>query len=317
MLTTGNILAAGSPAFYQTLLTKSFLENYEPNTLFWRFGAGPVEQKGFDSVSWARLNVMKTTTAQALLTEGVTPAGNDNTVNVVKAIPAQYGDYSIITDLAEDETLLNIVSAQGQRLGANAARIIDNVIQTTLSDNTVVKALYAGGGANRASITATDTMTAPFLAEAFAYLATQAATTYNGRYIAIMHPCVAYDLQMSANNSAWVNKPIYDNVESIPQGFIGTLYGVDIYVSSNVQTYSSTVDVYPTFVFGKDAYGVSSLQALETYYHPRGTAGGDYLAQRTITGYKVAFGSAVLNTLGIVRLESAASVNFEWNTALS
>ena len=49
---------------------------------------------------------MKTTLAQAALTEGVTPDGHTNVVKTVTAVPVQLGDYSIISDVLDVETKL-------------------------------------------------------------------------------------------------------------------------------------------------------------------------------------------------------------------
>ena len=67
---TASINAPGNVrSFFETLLRKSFLENGEPSTVFMKLGEAPISQRGYDSVTWARLNPMKLTIAQATLTE--------------------------------------------------------------------------------------------------------------------------------------------------------------------------------------------------------------------------------------------------------
>jgi hypothetical protein len=80
---------------------------------------------------------MKTTLAQAALTEGVTPDGHNNVIATVTAVPTQLGDYSIISDVLDVETLLPVVAAQGRELANNAGRLIDEYIQNVLAGDEV------------------------------------------------------------------------------------------------------------------------------------------------------------------------------------
>lgn len=92
---------------------------------------------------------MKTTLSQAALTEGVTPDGHTNVVKTVTAVPTQLGDYSIISDVLDVETLLPIIAAQGRELANNAGRLIDEYIQDTLA-NSSIGVMYAGTATSRA-----------------------------------------------------------------------------------------------------------------------------------------------------------------------
>ena len=69
IMQTSNINAVGNVnSFLTYLLKKSFLENGEPSTVFMEFGTKASHQ-GYKSITWPRLGVMKTTLAQAALTE--------------------------------------------------------------------------------------------------------------------------------------------------------------------------------------------------------------------------------------------------------
>jgi N4-gp56 family major capsid protein len=100
---------------------------------------------------------MKTTLSQAALTEGVTPDGHTNVVKTVTAVPQQLGDYSIISDVLDIETLLPIIAAQGKELANNAGRLIDEFIQDTLAGEDV-GVMYAGNATERSELTPADTM---------------------------------------------------------------------------------------------------------------------------------------------------------------
>ena len=157
--------------FLTYLLKKSFLENGEPSTVFMRFGVKASHQ-GYKSITWPRLGVMKTSLADAALTEGVTPDGHLNVVKTVTAVPVQMGDYSIISDVLDVETLLPIIAAQGRELANNAGRLIDEFIQDTLN-NSDMSVMYAGSATAPDELTAADVMDLDLILKACTYLASQ------------------------------------------------------------------------------------------------------------------------------------------------
>ena len=106
-------------------------------------------------------------------------------------------------------------------------------------------------------------MTAATIAQATNLLKANDAPTFEmGAYIAIMHPHVMHDLQIESGTGTFIdlNKYTMDNAVKPLRGEIGMLYGTRIVVSSNVQFYAdggaTTTDVYPTYVVGRNAYGV-------------------------------------------------------------
>ena len=115
---------------------------------------------------------MKTSLEDAALTEGVTPDGHLNVVKTVTAVPVQMGDYSIISDVLDVETLLPIIAAQGRELANNAGRLIDEYIQDTLN-NSDVSVMYAGAATAPDELTAADVMDLDLVLKACTYLASQ------------------------------------------------------------------------------------------------------------------------------------------------
>ena len=84
--------------------------------------------------------------------------------------------YAIITDILEDVSPVPMVSNALKVIGQNMARIIDQVIQGVLAAGTNV--IYPGTISARASISASDLMTATLLAKANAFLSTKAAPVF-------------------------------------------------------------------------------------------------------------------------------------------
>ena len=321
IMKTGNINDVSNVNDFLTyLLQKSFLENGEPSTVFMQFWVKASHQ-GYKSITWPRLWVMKTTLAQAALTEWVTPDGHTNVVKTVTAVPTQLGDYSIISDVLDVETLLPIIAAQGRELANNAGRLIDEYIQDTLA-NSSIGAMYAGSATSRATLTAADTMDLDLVLKACTFLASQGQT--GERFKIIMHPNVFLDYAKSSSTNTWLNKLIYEDFKGIKDGFVTAGVNYDIYISANVKPFTVTPDewdpfqVFPTYAFRNGAYGVGTLQNLQTFYKPFGAAGTeDPLNQRATVGWKCMYGCAVLNDLFIVRIESRAGTDYAWQESLS
>lgn len=304
--------------FLQYLLQKSFLENGEPSTVFMRFWTKASHQ-GYKSITWPRLGVMRTTLSEAALTEGVTPDGHTNVVKTVTAVPQQLGDYSIISDVLDIETLLPIIAAQGKELANNAGRLIDEFIQDVLMGEEV-GAMYAGNATERAELTASDVMDLDLVLKACTYLSSQGQT--GERFKFIMHPNVFLDYAKSSSTNTWLNKLIYEDFKGVKDGFVTAWVNYDIYVSSNVKPYTVTegknsFQVRPSYAFRDGAYWVGTLQNLQTFYKPFGAAGTeDPLNQRATVGWKCMYGCAVLNDLFIVRLETRAGTDYAWQESL-
>ena len=318
IMATGNIDDASNVNDFLTyLLKKSFLENGEPSTVFMKFWVKASHQ-GYKSITWPRLGVMKTTLEQAALTEGVTPDGHTNVVKTVTAVPTQLGDYSIISDVLDVETLLPIIAAQGRELANNAGRLIDEFIQDTLA-NSSIGVIYAGNATARDELTAADVMDLDLILKACTFLASQGQT--GERFKIIMHPNVFLDYAKSSSTNTWLNKLIYEDFKGVKDGFVTAGVNYDIYISANVKPFVVDADtdfnVYPTYCFRDGAYGVGTLQNLQTFYKPFGAAGTeDPLNQRATVGWKCMYGCAVLNDLFIVRLETRAGTDYEWQESL-
>ena len=145
-----------------------------------------------------------------------------------------------------------------------------------------------------------------------------------------MHPNIFLNFAQSSSTNTWLNKTIYENFKGIEDWYITSILNFDIYVSANVKPFTVDPDgagqdpdgdefnVYPTYIFRKGAYGTTSLKDLQTIYKPYGSGGtGDPLDQRSSIGWKAYFGCAVLNPFFLVRLETRATTDYQWQKKLS
>ena len=313
MMQTSNIQAVGTTDLFHKYLNKKFLENLEPNLVFWKFGKWPVSQKGYSHVQWARMSKSTASASASAITEWTTPAFTDLTISTISVACEQYWQVAKITDILEDTTLLNVVGQAMVELAHNASRIIDEVVQKDLSTNGT-NVIYAGSASSRATIASTDVMTTTEINKARAFLSTKGAKPFAGGYVGIMHPNVSFDMREQVWGNAWVEVKKYtDLVKDIVAGEIGTLMWVRIVESSFVQTFTSTVTVYPTYVFGEGAYGTSQLQAYETTFISRNNKDSyNPLGLFSIVGWKMAIASIILQQDALVRIESASTLSYSW-----
>lgn len=296
----------------QTWLDRTVLENFEPNLRFYDMWEKPARPAGYNTLAWTRCNKLTVSPATATLTEWVTPDDTAITFTTISLTANQYGMYAIITDILEDVSPVPMVSNALKVIGENMARIIDQVIQGVLATGTNV--IYAGDATTRASIDASDLMTATTLAKANAFLSTKAAPVFGDGYIACMHPNVIFDLQ--TGTATWAFMDLSKYTESgraqLVKGEIGKIFNVRVVSSAFIQTFASTVTVYPTYVMWKGAYGVADLQGLRSYMVGDGASKSDPLAQRRYVWAKVAFNAIILQPDALVRIESASSLSYSW-----
>ena len=318
----GNTNTLAQTDFLETLLRKSFLENGEPSTIFMQLWEEPISQRWYKSVTWPRLNPMKTPLSEATLTEGVIPDWHDNVVTTYTAEPILLGDYTKITDVLDMETLLDIIARQGVELSHNAKRIIDEQIQMILNSDSNIPSINAWDVADPEDLTTADVMSFDLVLNAITYLTSQGVT--NERFKVVMHPNNFRDFCRDSATNTWINKVIYDNFKGIQDGYVTSIENFDIYLSANIKPLvmnegdDDEFNMYPAYALRKGAYGTTSLSALQTYYKPFGSAGiADPLNQLATIWWKAYFGCAVLNPFFIVRLNSRASTDYEWQKAMS
>lgn len=296
----------------QTWLDRTVLENFEPNLRFYDMWEKPARPAGYNTLAWTRCNKLTVTPTNATLTEWVTPDDVAINFTTISLTANQYGMYAIISDILEDVSPVPMVANAAKVIWANMARIIDEVIQGVLALGTNV--IYAGSATTRATIAATDLLTTTDLAKANAFLSTKAAPVFGDGYIAVMHPNVLFDLQTGTATGAFLDLSKYTESGRalIVNGEVGKIFNVRVVTSSYIQTFSSTVTVYPTYVMWKGAYGVADLQGLRSYMVGDGASKSDPLAQRRYVWAKVAFNAIILQQDALVRIESASSLSYTW-----
>lgn len=260
-----------------------------------------IEFRGFEPLA-------KATTP---LTEGVTPQGSKLDMFTVTATLKQYGDYVALTDVLDMTAIDNIVLEAQEGLGDQAGRTLDTITREVINAGTNVR--YANGKASRTALTESDTLTVKAVKLAVKDLKRQNAPRIKGKYCAIVHPDIWFDLTEDPDY-----KEIFKYTENsaFKNGFLASFEGVEWYESTEAKIFAkggaSNADVYSTIVTGKDAYATTPLagEGMETIIHPRGSAGtADALNQRSTVGWKSMKAVSILTQQYMVRIESGCSTN--------
>jgi N4-gp56 family major capsid protein len=316
-LTSVNILTPWANPMFTTYINKAFLEVFEPNLEFAKHAEPSINQKGYSSITWMKPDRMNVTASQALLTPGETPTSTATTVGTLTATAKQYGIYSIMTDelIQQVGSGYNLVSMISQRISENMARIVDRVIQDEVLDNasTRIYAATTSGGArasNRAALTANNKLFQYDLAFATKVLKEKYVPMIGGLYVAILHTNVVFDLANETGVGGFIDNNKYKRPEMIDNADVTVLRGVRVRESAYVKTYTNAggVTVYPSIVFGKQAFGWATLDSMQVIFHDFNSGGtSDALNQRSTAGAKVSFASKILQQDSIIVLESAAS----------
>jgi N4-gp56 family major capsid protein len=149
-------------------------------------------------------------------------------------------------------------------------------------------------------------LTPDMVNKAATFLKKMKAPTINGKYVALIHPSVAYDIRSSEE---WVEVHKYAATTEIFNGEIGELHNVRFIETTNAKiTDQGGKKVYSTIFLGKDAYGVVNPEggAMEMIVKDKSQAGGP-LEQFSTAGYKFEDCTKILYQERMVRVESCSA----------
>ena len=271
----------------------------------------PIPKNGGKTIEFRKFAAL--TKALTPLTEGVTPDGKGLTVTTITATVAQYGDYITQSDVLELTSLDNTILEATKLLGRQAGLTLDTIVRNVMQSGTNVTYCpkVAADGAetavtSRTGLDATCQLTVKVLQQVVAKLRAQNAPTINGKYVAIIHPYVAYDLM---RDPEWIDAHKYAKPDNLYEGEIGEVAGIRFVQTSEAKIY--TGGVFGTLVFGEGAYGVTEITGggLQTIVKQKGSAGtADPLDQRSSVGWKAIKTAELLIPQYLVRVESKSAV---------
>ena len=202
--TTGH---GGLSAEMKTYYGMELLENAKPQLVHNQFAATkPLPAGGGKTVEWRKFGSFDK--ALTPLTEGVTPDGSGISVSYITKELAQYGDYTTVSDMLDltaiDDVVLEITDRHGSNMGLTLDTVTRNEIQ---QGSQVIYAPVQGEGGSqtdvlhRYDLTDKCKLTSELVAKAATQLKKMNAPTFEGKYVCIIHPSVAFDLRQ---DPAWV-----------------------------------------------------------------------------------------------------------------
>ena len=246
------------------------------------------------------------------LTEGVTPDGKSLTVTAITATVAQYGDYITMSDVLELTTIDNVILEATKLLGRQAGLTLDTIVRNVMHSGTNVTYCPKVGAdgsetevTSRAGLDNTSQLTVKVVQQVVAKLRGQNAPTIGGKYVAIIHPYVAYDLM---RDPEWIDAHKYAKPENLYEGEIGEVAGVRFVQTTEAKIYEN--GVFGTLFLGDGAYGDTEITGggLQTIVKQKGSAGtADPLDQRSSVGWKAIKTAELLIENYLVRVESKSA----------
>jgi N4-gp56 family major capsid protein len=304
-------LLPGLSAEMKTFYDMTLIDEAQAALVHDQFGQKrPIPKNGGKTIEFRKFAALAKATTP--LTEGVTPDGKGLTVSTITATVAQYGDYITQSDVLELTSLDNTILEATKLLGRQAGLTLDTIVRNVMQSGTNVTYCpkVAADGAetavdSRAGLDNTCQLTVKVIQQVVAKLRAQNAPTIGGKYVAIIHPYVAYDLM---RDPEWIDAHKYAKPDNLYEGEIGEVAGVRFVQTSEAKIY--TGGVFGTLIFGEGAYGVTEISGggLQTIVKQKGSAGtADPLDQRSSVGWKAIKTAELLIPQYLVRVESKSA----------
>ena len=180
-----------------------------------------------------------------LSTSGLVAENSDATATTITATEKTYTATEVaimatLTDMARDSTADDSAAAIGRVLGETLAKKVDEDIA----------ALFTGFSSSGTLVAGTSELTPDDILNAIAQLRANSVT---GPYIGVFHPYQTYNLRKVLANAGAATVPALSDVgnEVLRNGYIGRLFGVDIYESAVVT--GTSAGAYVGAVMHQDA----------------------------------------------------------------
>lgn len=224
-----NTLSGELKTFYDTEL----LENARIEMFYAQFAKRQPLPKGRGKTcEWRKWNTFD---KASQLAEGVIPTGQKFGMSSKTGSISQYGTYASVSDVLEMRAYDDVILGATEEMGASMAETQETLIRDALYTNTNVLycdniTLSSGAVENtpdaaykmKSGTSICSILTPDMVAKAVTKLKKDRVPTINGKYYAVIHPSVAYDLRKSKE---WIEAHKYAAAEELFNGEIGELHG--------------------------------------------------------------------------------------------
>lgn len=229
-----NSMAPEIKSWYQT----EALENARSNHIFAQFADNvPLPENHGMTIEKRKPNTFGDVDR---LTEGVIPDGKKFGYSAIQFSVYEYGAYTPLGRRLQRHAIDPVAQDAAEEMGAAGGNTQDKIARNiALSGSNVMYCDKADGTAvtSRSALTADAVLTPKMVNRAVTWLKKHKAPKINGKYVAIIHPSVSYDLRQSAE---WLDVHKYAQPDEIYNGEIGELHGVRFVESDNAKVFKGS-----------------------------------------------------------------------------
>jgi len=278
--------------------------------------------KGTNTLRYARYADLAVSTT--VLTEGTAPTDDALTISSEFFTAAQYGATVAVSDLANLDSPHDLISIAAERVAYKAVRSMDHLVRDEIFGSALTSSVFGATGATtltqntaNSAVAAAGVLSGAFVKQMVARLKGSNVPQFaDGTYRCIIHPSQEYDLVSDTSVNGWIESRKYVDNTNLLTGEIGMFAGVRFIVSSDAKVYAtagaSSGNVYNALFLGPDAYAIGDSQTLQSYFVAPGGDHSDPLAQKALVGYKMRFGTLLLDEAGaryrILKTQATVSV---------
>ena len=278
--------------------------------------------KGTNTLRYARYADLAVSTAT--LTEGTAPTDDALTISSEFFTAAQYGATVAVSDLANLDSPHDLISIAAERVAYKAVRSMDHLVRDVIHSTAQTAAVFGATASAtltqntaNSAVAAAGLLSGSFVKQMVTRLKAASVPQFaDGTYRCIIHPAQEYDLVSDTSVNGWIESRKYVDNTNLLTGEIGMFAGVRFIVSSDAKVYAtagaSSGNVYNALFLGPDAYTIGDSQTLQSYFVAPGGDHSDPLAQKALVGYKMRFGTLLLDEAGpryrILKTQATVSV---------
>ncbi|MBR3105868.1 MAG: N4-gp56 family major capsid protein [Clostridia bacterium] len=287
---TGDVVAFDSnntmaPQIKQWYNTRA-LENARSNHIFAQFADNePLPEKHGMTVEKRKPNTFGDVER---LTEGVIPEGKKFGYSAITMQVYEYGQYTPIGRRLMRHAVDPVAQDAAEEMGASGGNTQDKIARDVCmtGSNVMYCSKWSGSTENavtsRSALDKTAVLNPTMVNRAATWLKKHKAPKINGKYVAIIHPSVSYDIRQSAD---WIDAHKYATPENIYNGEIGELHGVRFVESDNAKV-----------LWGKDLASNSRTLLVNGAISQAGktiTFDGGTVAEDALIGRKILVGTVL------------------------
>lgn len=232
------------------------------------------------------------------LSEGITPAQQSApSLSLINIDPVYYGSWMRFTRELDLENFDPIVNEMSTILGEQAGLSVDTLVRNDIVDNATVD--YPNTCSARSDIDVTDELItfSDFVNQVAELQAANGRPSDGGNFAVIMHPYSMAQLLKDTTFFTLFTRESNANGKLVnwSSGMFGSIFGCNIYSTSNARHYTSDVEVYTATFIGANSYGIVGVGSLMPNFGAIDNAGMGF---QTRTGMRTSPVSIIMNPLG-------------------